>query len=205
MTGIYIILNNIDNRVYVGSAVNLDTRLYHHKRDLKRGKHHNEHLQNFYNKYGDDALSFEVLETITDKNILIEREQYYIDKYPNKFNICLVAGNSLNRKCSEETKLKISKSLKRANLKGIPKSEKTKLKMRKPKSIEHTKKIKEAQKKVIKKVYQFSLENKYIAFFESVSEASRQTGISRRDISANCNNRQKSAHGFRWSFTKELK
>ena len=200
MKGIYLISNTIDNRVYIGSAIDLHRRLYHHKYYLKKGKHHNIHLQRFYDKYGLKCLIFEVIEEVGDENKLIEREQYFIDLYPNKFNINPIAGNSLGRPCSKETRLKISNSLKKANLKGIPKSEATRQKMKKPKTKEHTLKIKAAQANTRKKVYQYSLEKELINIHQSILDAVRDTGVGRRDISANCNGRQRTAKGFIWSF-----
>ena len=113
--------------------------------------------------------------------------------------------NTFNRECTEETRKKISESLKNAGLRGILKSEETKKRMRKPKSKLHVMKIKEAQRKVIKTVYQYSMNMEYLDTYESVSDAARQTNIQRKDISANCNNKQKSAHGFIWSFKKEVR
>lgn len=62
-------------------------------------------------KYGYNNFNLEILE-YCDKNILIEREQYYIDLLKPEYNICKTAGSSLGRKFSIDTKLKISASLK---------------------------------------------------------------------------------------------
>lgn len=63
-SGIYIIRNTIDNRVYVGSAINLIRRYYTHLCDLKSNKHHNARLQNFVNKYGIEILRFQLLKIV---------------------------------------------------------------------------------------------------------------------------------------------
>lgn len=49
MICVYIISNSIDNRIYIGSSVNVKSRLTGHKKDLIKGSHHNSHLQNFAN------------------------------------------------------------------------------------------------------------------------------------------------------------
>jgi group I intron endonuclease len=85
-SGIYIIKNTIDERVYVGSAVDLKKRKWSHLGQLKRKNHHCAHLQNFANKHGIDTLYFEVLEYVEDKDNLIEREQFYLSNIQNKFN-----------------------------------------------------------------------------------------------------------------------
>jgi group I intron endonuclease len=62
-------------------------------------------------KYGYSSFRLEILEycDITD---LTEREQYYLEKLNPKYNTLKTAGSSLGHKHTEETKLKISKSLK---------------------------------------------------------------------------------------------
>jgi len=84
---VYKISNIIDNRVYIGSTINLHKRWNEHKRDLLKNKHQNIHLQRFVNKYGLDKLNFSVIETVIDDNILLNREQYYMNITENKFNI----------------------------------------------------------------------------------------------------------------------
>lgn len=198
-SGIYIIKNTIDSRVYIGSAVNLAVRKGTHFYDLKNKKHHNSHLQNFVNKYGIDNLIFDVLE-FCEKTALLEREQYYFTQYQNRFNICEIAGNTLNRLCSNETKLKISRKLK-GIFKGIPKSESTKKAMQKPKTKEHSEKIKLAQKSVIKTVFQYDFNFNLINKFESLCEATKKTRLNRQQISACCNNKkQNSVKGFIFTF-----
>lgn len=83
---IYKISNIIDERVYIGSTLNLHKRWNEHKRNLLNSRHQNIHLQNFVNKYGLSVLIFNILENVDDCNILI-REQYYLDNTKNKFNI----------------------------------------------------------------------------------------------------------------------
>jgi len=199
-SGIYIIKNIIDNRVYIGSAINIFMRKATHLYNLRHNKHQNQHLQNFYNKYGEKSLFFEILEKC-EKPFLIEREQFYINYYPFKFNICLKAGNTLGRIMSEETKNKIR--IANTGSKGIKFSEETKLKMRKPKSIEHKAKIKEAQKTVIKKVFQYNFQLVLIATFESISDCAKFTGFNRKQISSCCNGKkQNSVKGFLFTFCK---
>lgn len=110
-SGIYYIRSKINNTMYIGSAQNLSTRKKQHFTSLKRGTHHNKHLQNHYNKYGEFDLHFQILEFIPDKTKLIEQEQFYIDKFKIEyklFNFCLQIPNSqLGLKRSEETKIKI--------------------------------------------------------------------------------------------------
>lgn len=111
-SGIYIIRNTVNKKVYIGSAVNFKIRFYKHEYLLLKNKHGNIHLQRFVNKYGIKTLSFDFLEIVLDKNKLTEREQIWIDsyKFSELFNICKKAGSLLGIKCSKETKNKISES-----------------------------------------------------------------------------------------------
>lgn len=80
MIGIYKITNKVNNKIYIGSSINIEYRFYEHKIKLKSNSHINKHLQSTYNKYGKDNFSFEILK-ITSKEILRRAEQFYINKY----------------------------------------------------------------------------------------------------------------------------
>lgn len=110
ISGVYKIKNINTGKIYIGSAVNIDKRQQEHFNLLKRNKHPNNYLQNAWNKYGSSSFIFELLE-VTETNIIIEREQYYLDMlHPfgdTGYNICKVAYSCLGIKRSDETKLKM--------------------------------------------------------------------------------------------------
>jgi group I intron endonuclease len=81
ISGIYVIICLINNKMYVGSAVNIRLRWNYHKSMLNLNEHFNKHLQAAWNKYESDNFIFEVLEFTEN---LIEKEQYWIDK----LNVC---------------------------------------------------------------------------------------------------------------------
>lgn len=107
-SGIYRIFNIKNHKSYIGSAVNLHHRKTVHFRFLRKGLHHSIILQRAFNKYGEEVFRFEVLEEC-QKDLLINREQFYMDLYKPQYNIQKVAGSSLGRPCNEETRQKISK------------------------------------------------------------------------------------------------
>jgi len=113
-SGIYQIKSELNDKSYIGSAVDLNDRKRVHLRDLKNKRHCNIHLQRHYNKYGRKDLYFSILE-FCKKEMLIEREQHYLDTLRPEFNICKIAGSSLGVKHSEEAKQKISKANKKNN------------------------------------------------------------------------------------------
>lgn len=122
-TGIYKIRNIINGNIYIGSAVNINGRWSQHISRLKMRKHHSNHLQNAWNKYGSDAFEFLVIEEC-EVSKLIEREQYFIDTLSPKYNICRTAGSPLGIKHSTETRAKISEVRK-----GVKHSTETRAKM----------------------------------------------------------------------------
>lgn len=118
-SGIYHIINLVNNKVYVGGSCNLNERKNLHNSLLRRKKHHSIYLQRAYNKYGKSNFKFIVIEyTDADEGILLSREQYWIDYYnsSNKlfgYNMQPIAGRTIrihNYYHSEETKEKIRKA-----------------------------------------------------------------------------------------------
>ena len=60
-SGIYEILNTINGKRYIGSAVNFNERWMNHKKMLKKGIHHSIHLQRAWNNHGGGSFEFSVL------------------------------------------------------------------------------------------------------------------------------------------------
>lgn len=88
-TGIYKITNIKNNKFYIGStSESFLKRWNHHINSLRRGTHKNAHLQNAFNKYGENSFKFEILETCS-KDLCLIREQVYLDTctQENSYNI----------------------------------------------------------------------------------------------------------------------
>lgn len=81
-SGIYKIINSINNKYYIGSSCNIKIRKRKHFELLERNSHHNIYLQRAYNKYGKDVFTVELLEHC-DKKILLIIEQKYLDEIIN--------------------------------------------------------------------------------------------------------------------------
>lgn len=110
-SGIYTIRCKSDGKFYIGSATNYKNRWALHRRQLNAGTHHCTHLQNAWNKYGEAAFTFSLVEQVQKQN-LITMEQQWINKFWDDgilFNSCRVAKSRLGMKHSPETKLKIGK------------------------------------------------------------------------------------------------
>ncbi len=76
--GIYKITCTTTGKFYIGSAVDLCHRRAQHLYALRNNQHHTQHLQNAWNKYGEEAFTFEVLELVLPV-FQVEREQYWLD------------------------------------------------------------------------------------------------------------------------------
>lgn len=78
-SGIYRITCIVTGKFYIGSATNLQKRKNQHTWALKNNQHHTKPLQNAWNKYGEKAFVFEVLELVLPM-LQLEREQYWLDR-----------------------------------------------------------------------------------------------------------------------------
>lgn len=106
--GIYkIICDEAD--FYIGSSKNIQQRFYKHRRELRKGVHKNEHLQNAYNKYGEKCFDLEIIEICNiDEQYL--KEQYYINLLHPIYNKEL---DVITHILTEETKKKLSEANKK--------------------------------------------------------------------------------------------
>lgn len=120
--GIYkIVCSEAD--FYIGSSKNIQQRFYKHRRELRKGVHKNEHLQNAYNKYEEKCFSLEIIEVCNiDEQYL--KEQYYIDLLQPTYNKELDVVTHIP---TEETKKKLSEANKKyyANPDNLKKRYKT--------------------------------------------------------------------------------
>lgn len=108
--GIYKILNVKSGNFYIGSTIHFDRRFKDHKRALKKGTHPNYKLQSDFDTFGDKIFKYEIIEKVENFDILISKEQYYLDIWKPYYNIQVLAGNRYGQKLSDETKAKMSKA-----------------------------------------------------------------------------------------------
>ena len=77
--GVYLWKNKVNNKVYVGSSINIRRRKAEHILRLNKGVENSEYFQRAWDKYGPEAFTFEVVEICSNDDRLI-REQCWIDK-----------------------------------------------------------------------------------------------------------------------------
>lgn len=92
--GIYKIENNINGHIYVGQSRHIHRRFIEHRSSLNNGTAPNQHLQRAWNKYGEDAFDFSVLE-VCEECDLNEKEVFWIELLHSKldgYNMTLGGG-----------------------------------------------------------------------------------------------------------------
>ena len=108
-SGVYRWTNKITGASYIGSSTDLTRRLrdYFSLNFLEKEILKNQSI--IYRallKYDYSNFILEIIE-YCDSADTIKREQYYLDLFKPEYNICLIAGSSLGRLTSDETRLKL--------------------------------------------------------------------------------------------------
>jgi group I intron endonuclease len=202
--GIYKIINVVNNKFYVGSAVDLKRRKSRHFTELRNSRHNNRHLQAAWLKYGEQAFIFVIVESIAEDADLLAAENVWLHAHVGKdycYNIGvdatapmlgmsgklsptwgrkrtsdeLAAQNWSGKKHAEEAKQKI-----RAQLVGKPKSAEVRAKISATLSGEgnfwYGKKRPEHGAKVRKAVEVFDDEGRH-EVFESIQQLRKTLDI----------------------------
>ena len=196
---IYKITNSANGKSYVGQTrLVARRRVMDHFAKLRSAKHKNKHLQNAWNKYGESAFSYKVIDTATTLHQLDFLESYWILFY--KSNDCSYGynaesgGNSL-KQCGP------------AWNKGLPKEQQARF------GKKHTEETKEMMAaaasarvyseaelalarangaKMSKPIYC----NENGKTYESRSQAARELNITRENIAPVLAGRKKSVGGY---------
>jgi len=129
LVGIYCIQNQVDGKRYVGQSVNIKSRFADHRCDLRHGRHPNSHLQRSWDKHGEAAFQFSVVELTTPEQ-LSEREGYFCQEFqsylpPHGFNQAKVDPDGRYH-LSDEGRRKVGDFHR-----GVPKSEEHRLRIAK--------------------------------------------------------------------------
>jgi group I intron endonuclease len=82
--GIYKIINVVNNKFYVGSAVDLTVRKRKHWWELRRGTHRNKHLQAAWTKYGEQAFTFVIVQELPDGADVLVAENVWLKEHVGK-------------------------------------------------------------------------------------------------------------------------
>jgi len=106
---VYMFINNINGRFYIGSTVNMAKRFSAHFHGLSP----NSLLQHAFNKYGLSNFSLIILETCDHtKEALLASEQLAINLFAPAYNMLQIAGSSLGHKHTAEARSNMSSAKK---------------------------------------------------------------------------------------------
>lgn len=183
ISGVYVIQNKLNDKIYIGSSHDIYARWASHKSGLKSKKHGNIKLQRAWDKYGIDNFVFKIIKKMilyaeTNKSAskkIIKMEQYFLDKLlfakekNNKFknlgyNICRTS--------------RLFYGYKNEKMRG------------------HT--------YGMKPVYQYDLNGSFLKKWNGIVEASKYYNISISGISNCCRMRIKTSNGFVWRYKKDI-
>ena len=205
-TGIYIITNDIDARVYIGSATSFKQRYATHRNKIMLNENCNPKLKNFANKYGIEHLTFSAVHACC-KEDLLKVEQMYLDVFQpfddNGFNIVRKAGSPIGYKHTQEAKdkmkgrtgmrwdeehIKYFSEIK----KGIKRAESTKTKLR------------EYYAEITKPVIAYNQDG-FVAEYSSAMEASIQMGVKKNIIKNSLRGVSKTSNGFVFIYKENVR
>lgn len=109
VSGIYVIRNTDNGKVYVGKSVDVEDRWRHHRRQLIRNKHVNPHLQASWNRAGPASFVFEVVEEAASEHLPILEAKWMAHLRSSDrelgYNLDLETGSG--KTMSAETRAKI--------------------------------------------------------------------------------------------------
>ena len=124
MEYIYVIENNNTGKFYIGRTNNPATRKRAHFSELRRGVHKNPRLQYSFNKHGEQAFEFKVVDSATPELIQEKEAEWFkaFDEDKSYLYNChfkTIGGEGLARPHTPESKLKISEAIKDGTRKFI--------------------------------------------------------------------------------------
>lgn len=125
-SGIYQILNLINQKSYIGHSKNINKRWDYHKHHLRRNCHQNSHLQSAWNNYSEKSFIFAILEETSDLTLkeyeAIETKwvlHFSSHKRDFGYNACLPGSIPLER-LEEMNKCRIGDHLREKGHPTIP-------------------------------------------------------------------------------------
>lgn len=174
ISAVYCIYNKLNGFEYIGSTSNLYNRMLKHRALLRHNKHANPNLQKDWNKYGEDAFDYRIVELCTPEQLKV-REDYYIKNQLVGYNL---ADGALHYSFLEDSRRRMSEGRKAGFANGN---------------------IQCYQKK---KVYKYDLDGNLVAEYDSLKEAAIAENINRSSIKRCLSGIFSQSNGFRWSLTK---
>lgn len=217
--GIYKIENLLNGKVYVGQSADIEKRWSTHKAELRNNYHHNAHLQNAWNQYGEANFAFSIIEEC-GVDQLNQCEIYWISKYhsyEDGYNLTTGGGNTESFRKSViqfdcgGNELRRYVSIGEAEMfTGICYSQISECCSNKRKTAGgYIWQYEDGfdgisqwhfDARMFHPIYQFTQDGNLINIFPSAAEAQRVTGVCDTSIIRCCHGRLRTAGGYIWTF-----
>lgn len=181
---------------------------------------HNDYFYKAIKKYGWDNIKHEILFTNLTKDEAEQKEIELISFYNSDNRDCgynIDHGGHCPGRMAEETKVKIGKAHKGKHLSDETKAKISKAHKGKKLSPGHVEKIRENSRiafnnglcKIMAdinsiKITQYTKDGKFVANWDSIAIAERETGICDSSIQQCCSGNRKKAGGYIWRYFGEL-
>lgn len=202
--GIYLI-SSPSGKIYIGKSIDIKQRFYRYRKLHCKSQ---TKLYRSFIKYGLENHTFSILINC-DKKDLDFFEIYYIklfDSFKTGLNCTLGGEGALGRILSEESRIRLSNSLKgrKSWNEGLKMSEDHKLKLRNASTNKGKKNPAQSirmKNKIAhnrKSVFQFDFDGNFIKQYPSACSAMQETNI--KHITSVCRNERKSAGGYIWKY-----
>ena len=99
--GVYMIMNIVTKKRYVGSTINVYKRYYRHRQVWREQINDNIRMLEDAKKYGVESFVIGVIE-YCEKEYLLQKEQLYFEKYKPEYNVWKWVFNAKNRAYTKE-------------------------------------------------------------------------------------------------------
>lgn len=179
---VYMIVNIINGKKYVGSCVYFNGRKNHHRCLLRKNTHKGVKLQNAWNKYGESNFKIHIIQYCRrNKRELKRYEQMWMDfydSYKSGYNMTLKAYSfkgSSNYISKSGVKIGSWNKGRKATLEAI-----------RNQSLSHLGKFKGKEHGYSKAVAQYDFSGKLIMEYDCARDASRILGYDYKNISDCC-------------------
>lgn len=200
---VYKITNKVTGKIYIGiTNQGSGARYRHHWYEARIGE--SAPIHKSMAKYGEENFTLEIIDFADTYEELKEKERFWIKELNSMdrkigYNLTEGGDGTFGRMHSEETKEKI-----RQKAIGRKMSEETKKKMSEIRSGKCTDKqkahLENISKARCKKVYQYTVDGKFIAEYPSMISAAKATGINRDTIRMQIKNPPKRENDWRIKF-----
>jgi group I intron endonuclease len=193
-----------NNKIYIGSAIDLRKRIKLHRQSTDKNSHFNKMIIRSINKYGIKDIEIYTLEENISREILLSREQYHLDLYKPYsreigYNICTIAGSRLGTKQSLETIEKRRKSLIGRTLSKEHKEKISKNRLGKIGNLSNNPRL----RPIIQKDLLGNIVVEYDCIADTFRKLSRKNNLS---CIGNClRGRSNTALGYKWEYKNIIK